>query len=124
MAISSRFGKEKNGSKEQVNRKDFPNRGIKPVSELDAILLITFNSGPQNVELRVFRQSGNVERVEVYPNVVEALKATKTIFARMREQEVRIWANDSNFADVRRNYYSAKGRSEGKKISGVSLRLL
>jgi hypothetical protein len=123
LVATTQFWRTK-GSDVGIDRVRFPKKGIRAIGELHSILLIMQSAEPQDVELTVFRQSGNLERTEVYSSVESALKAAMIIFARMKEPTVRIWANECLFVDIRRPHHSARGSNEGKKIWGVSLRIV
>ena len=106
---------------ERIDRTRFPRTGVHPVDGLQGIAVIVEATGNHEVVLTVFRQSGNIERVEVYANVIYAIEAAATVFRRMREHEVRVWENNSDLLDIRRPHYNAKGSSEGKKIWGIRI---
>ena len=122
--LKNRFNKTLSNSETVISQSRFPSSATKPVIDLENFLLIAEHKGFRSTELSVLRQSGNIDRVEMHQSVDSAIKAAKKIFARMRESEVRVWENSADFADVRRYYYSARGSNEGKKIAGISIRIL
>ncbi|WP_299875856.1 hypothetical protein [uncultured Sulfitobacter sp.] len=95
--------------------------GVFELGELANRLLLDELESGQIFEITVFRQSGNFERAIYVQSRDEALKEIDKLFRRMREDNVRIWANESMVCDVRRPYGSLNGRREGRKTWGCQV---
>lgn len=101
--------------------KDAGPTGVFVLDELANRLLLDELETGQIFEITVFRQSGNFERAIYAQSKDEAVKEIEKLFRRMREDSVRIWANQSTACDVRRPYGSLNGRREGRKIWGCQV---
>ena len=85
--------------------------------------LLVFRDGePASFQIDIVRQSGSVQRVISSGNSEDAKRTVMSTFNRKQVNDVRIWRNDDQTADVRINYYHGRGRSEGRVIAGVVVR--
>lgn len=101
-----------------------PTNKIVPLNQIDAFLIISNPKTHEIIEVNYFTQNGNLDRQTYVATRQQAVKELASQFSRMREGSVRVWSNNSISCDVRRPYGSFSGKNEGKKIGGLTLRIV
>ena len=76
------------------------------------------------IQLTVYRQSGNVQREELYDTLDAAYRATQTVFRRAKADGVRIYSGNETAIDFQRSFYHGRGTQEGKRIGSVVLEIV
>ncbi|MFE8073462.1 hypothetical protein QQM79_20590 [Marinobacteraceae bacterium S3BR75-40.1] len=104
----------------QQQKLDDPNNT--EVVYLDQLLDICAMRGLGNFRLRIFRQSGNLQKNDQYfDNADKAIKAAITTFKRAKIDYVVITANEAPHFNFRRPYHHHGGKAEGKKVGSVEI---
>ena len=78
---------------------------------------------PGNFRVRIFRQSGNLQKDDqFFTSVEDAIKAATSKFKRAKIDYVVITTNEEANFSFRRPYHDHRGVKEGKKVGKVEIR--
>lgn len=98
--------------------------GLFDVSELPARSTLRPLEQWEEVSVKVFRQSGNLEREQTYQTLEDAYKAAQATFRRAKSQDVRVFSGNEATVTYSRGFHNGRGRQEGKRIGFVEISLV
>ena len=94
------------------------------LNEIPKLLVLNDPKDNEAIRVAIVRQSGNEQRALIVFSIDDAIHEINKFFNRKQTDAVRIWTNTSKIFDVRIRYYHARGRKEGKVVSGVTLQMV
>ncbi|MFL1452887.1 hypothetical protein ACJO5Y_00400 [Marinobacter sp. GN3S48] len=105
----------------QQQKLDDPNNT--EVVYLDQLTQVCSLAEPGNFRVRIFRQSGNLQKDDqFFTSVGDAIKAATSTFKRAKIDHVVITTNEETNFSFRRPYHDHRGVKEGKKVGKVEIR--
>ncbi len=105
----------------QQQKLDDPNNT--EVVYLDQLAQVCSLSEPGNFRVRIFRQSGNLQKDDqFFTSVGDAIKTATSTFKRAKIDYVVITTNEEANFSFRRPYHDHRGVKEGKKVGKVEIR--
>lgn len=105
----------------QQQKLDDPNNT--EVVYLDQLPQVCGLTEPGNFRVRIFRQSGNLQKDDqFFTSVGDAIKVATSTFKRAKIDYVVITTNEEANFSFRRPYHDHRGVKEGKKVGKVEIR--
>lgn len=90
---------------------------------LDQLPQVCDLKDPGNFRVRIFRQSGNLQKDDqFFTSVGASIKAATATFKRAKIDYVVITTNEESNFSFRRPYHDHRGVKEGKKVGKVEIR--